>query len=67
MPNYTNSVVYQCCCDEPEITDIYVGSTTNFKVRKTNTKAHVAIKMMKNIKEMCTASSENMVDGRFGP
>jgi hypothetical protein len=47
MPNYTNSVVYQCGCDEPEITDIYVGSTTNFQVRKTNTKAHFAIKIMK--------------------
>ena len=34
MPKYENSVVYKLCCDDPEITDIYVGSTCNFKVRK---------------------------------
>ncbi len=34
MPKYENAVVYQLCCDDPEITDIYVGSTCNFKVRK---------------------------------
>ena len=43
MPlNYQNSVVYKICCKDPEITDIYVGSTTNFKRRmsqhKTNCK-----------------------------
>ena len=34
MPKYENAVVYKLCCDDPEITDIYVGSTCNFKVRK---------------------------------
>jgi hypothetical protein len=34
MPKYENAVVYKLCCDDPDITDIYVGSTCNFKVRK---------------------------------
>ena len=34
MPQYENAVVYKLCCDDPEITDIYVGSTCNFTVRK---------------------------------
>jgi hypothetical protein len=40
MPlNYQNSVVYKICCKDPEITDIYVGSTTNFKRRMTSHKS----------------------------
>ena len=39
MPKYENAVVYKLCCDDPEITDIYVGSTCNFKVRKWNHKS----------------------------
>ena len=39
MPKYENSVVYKLCCDDPEITDIYVGSTCNFKVRKNQHKS----------------------------
>ena len=35
MPNYSNSVVYKLCCKDPLIKDTYVGSTTNFTVRKT--------------------------------
>jgi hypothetical protein len=34
MPKYENAIVYKLCCDDPEITDIFVGSTCNFKVRK---------------------------------
>ena len=34
MPlNYQNAVIYKICCKDPEIKDIYVGSTTNFKRR----------------------------------
>ena len=40
MPKYENAVVYKLCCDDPEITDIYVGSTCNFKVRKWNHKSN---------------------------
>jgi hypothetical protein len=32
--NYNNSIIYKLCCRDPEITDIYVGSTTNFRRRK---------------------------------
>lgn len=36
--NYANSVIYKLCCNDPTITDIYVGSTTNFTKRKTSHK-----------------------------
>ncbi len=39
MPFYENSLVYKLCCNDPEITDIYVGSTCNFRARKYNHKA----------------------------
>ena len=67
MPKYENSVVYKLCCDDPEITDIYVGSTCNFKVRKTNTKAIVQMKIVNSIIVMCIDSSENTGDGMLGP
>ena len=34
MVNYKNSIIYKLCCKNPEITDIYIGSTTNFTRRK---------------------------------
>jgi predicted GIY-YIG superfamily endonuclease len=34
MVNYNNSIIYKLCCKDPEITEIYVGSTTNFYRRK---------------------------------
>ena len=34
MVNYTNSSIYKICCKNPSITDIYIGSTTNFTRRK---------------------------------
>ena len=34
MPDYSNSIIYKLCCKDPEITDIYIGSTTNFRRRK---------------------------------
>jgi hypothetical protein len=37
-PDFRDSVVYQICCLNPIITDVYVGSTTNFTVRKNNHK-----------------------------
>ena len=39
MVNYENSIVYKLCCKDPEIKDIYVGSTTNFRRRKCNHKS----------------------------
>ena len=34
MPNYENGVIYKIYCKDPLITDIYIGSTTDFKQRK---------------------------------
>ena len=32
--NYKNGVIYKICCNDVTITDVYVGSTTNFIKRK---------------------------------
>ena len=40
VPNYSNSQIYKLCCKDPTITDVYVGSTTNFIQRK---KGHKSI------------------------
>ena len=34
MPDYSKGIIYKLCCKDPNITDIYVGSTTNFRRRK---------------------------------
>ena len=34
MPNYSNSIIYKLCCNDPAVLDIYVGSTTSFRARK---------------------------------
>jgi hypothetical protein len=34
MPNYQNTIIYKIVCNDENITDIYVGSTTNFNKRK---------------------------------
>lgn len=32
--DYSNTIIYKLCCNDPSITDIYVGHTTNFTNRK---------------------------------
>lgn len=32
--DYSNTIIYKLCCNDPTITDIYVGHTTNFVQRK---------------------------------
>ena len=32
--DYSNTSIYKLCCNDPSITDIYVGHTTNFTRRK---------------------------------
>ena len=32
--DYSNTIIYKLCCNDPSITDIYVGHTTNFTKRK---------------------------------
>ena len=34
MVNYGKSMIYKLCCKDTSITDIYIGSTTNFNRRK---------------------------------
>ncbi len=34
MVNYSNGIIYKLCCNDQNIKDIYVGSTTNFSRRK---------------------------------
>tara|TARA_R110002012_G_scaffold320743_1_gene545303 strand:- start:54 stop:554 length:501 start_codon:yes stop_codon:yes gene_type:complete len=38
MPNYQNGFIYKLCCKDVNIKEIYVGSTTNMKSRKTEHK-----------------------------
>lgn len=32
--DYSNTTIYKLCCNDPEITDVYVGHTTDFTCRK---------------------------------
>ena len=34
MVNYNNSMIYKICCNDPTITEIYIGSTTNLIRRR---------------------------------
>jgi hypothetical protein len=36
--NYSNTIIYKLVCNNPTITDVYVGHTTDFIRRKTNHK-----------------------------
>jgi len=38
MVNYNKSIIYKLCCKNPEIKEIYIGSTINFTRRKCNHK-----------------------------
>ena len=38
--DYSKSLIYKLCCKDPLIEDIYIGSTTNMKVRKGQHKTH---------------------------
>ena len=38
MVNYNKGIIYKLCCKDPKITDIYIGSTTDFTKRKWNHK-----------------------------
>ena len=34
MPDFSKGFIYKLCCNDVDITEIYVGSSTNFKQRK---------------------------------
>ena len=48
MPNYNNSFIYKIVCKDITISDIYVGSTTNFNKRKNCHKNNVYNKNFKS-------------------
>ena len=53
MVNYGNSMIYKLACKDTNITDIYVGSTTNFYRRKSehkNTCNNINLKSYNNYK-----------------
>ena len=39
VSNYANSTIYKLCCNDPAVSDVYVGSTTNFRIRKNSHKS----------------------------
>ena len=45
---YNKSIIYQITCNDPLITDSYVGSTTNLHLRKINHKTNCNNKSKKN-------------------
>jgi len=36
--NYSNTIIYKLCCNDLNITEVYVGQTTDFRKRKNNHK-----------------------------
>lgn len=59
MVNYNKSYIYKLCCNDINVKDLYVGSTTNFKQRKrlhrsackTETNKSYNVKVYKFIRE----------------
>jgi hypothetical protein len=37
--DYSNTIIYKLCCNDPSITEIYIGHTTNFVQRKNRHKS----------------------------
>ena len=52
MVNYNNSAIYKLFCKNEEINDMYIGSTINFKRRKSQHKSK-SIKEMPNDNSKC--------------
>ena len=48
MPNYIQTIFYLIFCKDENITDKYVGHTTNFKIRKIHHKYNVGSKKSKH-------------------
>ena len=46
--DFSQTIIYKICCKDPEITDIYVGHTTNFTQRKHNHKNNCGNENLKN-------------------
>jgi hypothetical protein len=46
--DYSQTIIYKICCKDPNITDIYIGHTTNFIQRKHNHKTNCCNNVSKN-------------------
>ena len=46
--DYSNTIIYKLCCNDPSITEIYIGHTTNFIQRKHNHHSSCCNKNLKN-------------------
>jgi hypothetical protein len=46
--DYSNTIIYKLCCNDPTITDFYVGHTTNFVQRKHSHKTNCCNKNARN-------------------
>lgn len=46
--DYSNTIIYKLCCNDPTITDFYVGHTTNFVQRKHSHKTNCCNKNATN-------------------
>ena len=63
---YENGLIYKVCCNDPTISDCYIGSTTNIVKRKQNHKHNCNNEKVKIIIIMFTNSFETMVVGIIG-
>ena len=63
MVNYNKSTIYKLCCKDTEITDEYVGSTTNFSRRKAH---HKSKRLVILITIEFISLLESMADGIIG-
>lgn len=39
MTNYSKTMIYKIICNDPEVTDVYVGHTTDFRLRRNKHKS----------------------------
>jgi len=46
--DYSQTIIYKICCKDPNITDIYIGHTSNFIQRKHNHKTNCCNIVVKN-------------------
>jgi hypothetical protein len=59
-------IFYRIVCKNPEIKECYVGSTTNFKIRKQSHKVVVITKTVQTIINMYINLYEPIMAGKIG-
>ena len=48
MPDYQKTIIYKLCCKDPEVKELYVGSTCNFTKRKNEHKSRCVTETCKH-------------------